>query len=59
MDFPPKIEIFVENVPKFVSSDPLCLCVEGLNEEVIFKLKPGKTYVTLSQHLTRCQRTTN
>ena len=42
MDFPPKIEIFVENVPKFVSSAPLCLCVEGMNEEIIFKLKPGK-----------------
>ena len=43
LDFPPKIEISVENVPKLLNSDPLCLCVEGLSEEVIFKLKPGKT----------------
>ena len=42
LDFPPKTEIAVENVLK-LNSYPLCLCVmEGLNKEVIFKLKPGE-----------------
>ena len=44
MDFPPKIEISIRSVPKLVNSDPLCLCVEGLNEEITFKLDPGMVH---------------
>ena len=43
MDFPPRIEICVDKVPTEADSEtePLYLCIEGLNKDYIFKLKSG------------------
>ena len=41
MNYPPQIKITVQSIPTSVDSGPLCLLVEGLNKELIFKIYPG------------------
>lgn len=50
MDYPPKIELSIEDVPQLPSLEPLNVCVEGLSKEYVFKLKPG-TYTYNSSYV--------
>ena len=44
MDYPPKIEIDILSCPTSLDS-ALCLHVDGLNRECVFKLLPGTYYI--------------
>ena len=41
LDYPPRIEIAIQNVPTSPETGALCLHVQGLNTESIFELLPG------------------
>lgn len=41
MDYPPKIVIDIERIPKSLHAEPLVLSVDGLSKEFVIVLKPG------------------